>query len=1046
MEEFESFADLLDEETTDTSSDPVITLDSEPMFVALLRQAVGQIWGQDLVMNDFVNYVAPPLSDLLGHVSAKGGNFAAEMKALGKDTERYDFDQSMRAHLINGLFPTLHVAKNLQAWKVPQFKYYDDVARRLFIAGFILHDWLKFPGIEEELNIAGFSHADSIGPLQLPLVENLFIDWCKQLGLESFLNVLGGSNSVLHDLIYIACNTQLRWGTLHNLSQLPRLRPEYSAKRNLCEQLSRLADYLTYVARTPRNVATDSSIRTVISQLSNRTAYFTYHHLADNRGLLGNFIHQSCLEALKNDSRVPILYAPSGVVYLVTKEAVPPPSVVTIAEAIVTKIKVRLRQELIQKLSGFNRDGKGLKYAGYYRLFFDLPAMLHLGAKATFSIIHETKKPSAGKRFEKMRTWLETDLELPDDSRVDQLAEWCYFAEKLIATEYIQFDIAEVLLKEMELSHLRTEFDTVPRDNRAGGVGYHWYFAAGHFLKGPGRGLDPTAWRNKVDELTKKLIIALPQTQSVISQVGQIDNWQDLKTYISQNLTVGELNEPMKMTQNIYAVELHRYHNAKRKGRGTTSVCALCSSPFEIGKQQEAAVLFAPQVYSNKLLLHGSNAIRDICSICSLEMMLRQLLMNPGKASGGNFEGQRIRYLYFYPTYFFTPETQQIIKQVYENLTKPSFTELRKQLITGQGLTTSVHLTPTILQRLKPFLLSPNPAKNRDIRFSENEPIMFYFLGVQPPGRDAKDAEAWIHPAFLALLLPLCLDVKVVASESQLPLLREADELSETTFLDAPHAFVKYLTQKQQTHELQTLAEQSRFNIDEILSTLQRLMVAYLIQIDANSGMGRTGFDYRWQDIPALARNLATSPLYTFYYLKKWQRKEKLDNLPVGKVHLYLDYINYLDERNQVMSHARKLTELYRRFYWAKGSKPNSILRPIAITAETLLTADRRMFKDQAALEEVVFGTLRRRINKLQSDNLARYPEGSNYEEREAAMREFTTYFVKTIYFDEFKEDVSALRGRQLNLLSNACEAIYREENAKYWSERGKPAPVEEEG
>ena len=39
----------------------------------------------------------------------------------------------------------------------------------------------------------------------------------------------------------------------------------------------------------------------------------------------------------------------------------------------------------------------------------------------------------AGKRFAKMRDggWMatEVDLDLPDDLRVDQLAEWCYLAE-----------------------------------------------------------------------------------------------------------------------------------------------------------------------------------------------------------------------------------------------------------------------------------------------------------------------------------------------------------------------------------------------------------------------------------------------------------------------------------------------------------------------------------------------------------------------------------------------------------------------------------------
>ena len=1005
-------------------SDEQIGLAAEPLFAYLLRGAVKQIWNNDPVMHDFVEFVAQPMSDLLGFKAAKGGAFVAEMKALGKDTARYEADQSMRAHLINGLFPALHIAKAIKSWGGGGLRAFDDDTRRLFIAGFVLHDWLKFPGVETELEAAGFSHADSIGPVQLAGVEDLFREWCRKLGLDKFLAEMGGSEPLLHDLIYIACNTQMRWGTLLNLSALPRLNPRYGQKRAMCTELSRLADYLTYIARNPREVVAHQSIRTLISELSNRNARLTYHHVADNRGILTNIIHQSSLEAMQNEDRVPILYAPSGVVYLTRKEAPVAPKVEAIAEAVVLKIKQRLRQRLVQSLTGFKRDGKGLKYANYYESFFETPDLIRLGTRVTFSLIHEGKKPSAGKRYKKMEKWLDLEPNLPDDVRVDQLAEWCYLTEKLVTAEYPQFDAAGILLERLGLAHLRPDFEAVPRDNRAGGVGYHWYFAAGHYVRDIGSGLDPVAWRSQLEELADQLMAVLPEKENEpeMEVKSTKDDWQDLRTYIRQVLTIGEQSSSLDRDQ--FAVELHRYQNAKRRGRGTTSVCSLCSSSFEVGKQQEAAVLFAPQVYSNKLLLHGSNAIRDICAICGLEMMLRQLLMNPGKASGGNFEGQRIRYLYFYPTYFFTPETLQVVKQLYETLNKPSFTELRRQLSTEQGLDSQVHLDPVTLQRLEPLLLTLDPERNRDMRFSENEPVTVYFLGVNPPGRNAKDAESWVHPAFFALLLPLCLDVKVVASESSLPLLLEADEMNEMVLLDGAHAFVKHLL------------GQERIGIDQVLPALQRLIAAYLIQIDGNSGMGRGGFDYRWQDLPAMARNLETSPLYAFHYLKKWQRKQKLDNMPVSKAQLYITLVEtYLNERSQNgMSHAKELTLLYRQFYRAKGSKTNSILRPLSVAAKTVLSADRRLFDTQEALRELVYGELQRRINKLQQDGLAHFPKGSNYESRETAMHKFAAYFVDEIFYGAFRGDASTLQGKQLNLLSSACEAIYRTEQAKEWA------------
>jgi CRISPR-associated protein Csc3 len=198
-----------------------------------------------------------------------------------------------------------------------------------------------------------------------------------------------------------------------------------------------------------------------------------------------------------------------------------------------------------------------------------------------------------------------------------------------------------------------------------------------------------------------------------------------------------------------------------------------------------------------------------------------------------------------------------------------------------------------------------------------------------------------------------------------------------------------------------------------------------LIHLDANSGVGRSGWDYRWQDIPALARDLETSPLYVFHYLKKWQRRVQFDSYGTDRARLYLDYVNYLDERGNSMSYARDLTELYRRFYRAEGYKSNAILKPIQVAARVILEADLRLF-DRDGLLEAVEG----RLNALVSSVLAnqaegRLPPGSTAQSRAEAVRAFTNYFVDQVFFGALAGDTAALRGKQLNLLKNACEAVY---------------------
>lgn len=1027
-ENADAFEEAADLEESAPEKQQAAQIAAEPLLVSLMRRVVGIFWPNDPLMQDFVNCVLQPLSEALGHTAAKGGAFAAQHAAEGREgVERYAQDQSQRAHLLNGLLPVLNIARLLSLWDAPQFRAYDELTRRVFIAGYILHDYLKLPDVEAQLEAAGFGHSSSVGAAQMPLLENIFRDWAARLGLDRFLQPVGGLDALLHDLIYIACNTQVRWGTLRNLSLLKRL-ALHSAQLDLAEQLSRLADLLAYVVQTPPQAMTQK-VQREINTLSAGMARLTYHHVSENRGVLTNFIHNAALGALTHAYRQPMLYAPSGVIYLEHRDKAPQiPAIEPIVEAVIDRIRGMVGRRLEISLTGFRRDGKGLKYADYYWLFFDLPDFIRLGARAALRLINEakTKNPSAGKRFDKMiqGRWMadHVDLDLPNTARVDQLAEWCYLAEKQVAEALPDFEPAGFLLDALGLRDLEDDFRAVPRDNRAGGVGYHWYFAAGHFIKRH-PGLSPAELEEKVLALADDLAGAVRPLQA--AHPGARAGWDDLRAYLAQTLTVGSAAKPD--LRRAVLTELDRHTNAKRKGRGSTTVCALCSSSYTVAAQREAASLFAPQVYSNKKPLGGSNAIRDICSICGIEMMLRQILMNRSNVSGKKFEDRRVRYLYFYPVYFFTPETLEVIRQAHSQLARLRFTELKRSLESRDG---SVDFSPATLQRLQEFMLDPQPAdpdtdRYVRLRFPANEPTTFYFLGVPPPSREPGDAEAWVHPALLSLLIPLMLDVKVVASESPLPLLLEANEINETVFFDAPHAAIQYLVRK------------PRLNVDEILPTLRRVLSAYFIHIDANAASGAKGFDYRWQDIPATARALDQSPLYAFHYLKKWQRKQNgRDALPAAKAAQYLVYARYLSGEQTMTNHARQLTELYRQFYRAKRWNSNSILQPVSKTARAILDADSRLFGDAEALTDAVYGSLRGFIERAYKEQLAFPPRGSTREEQQKAMREFARYFVSEIFFGVFRGDKSALRGRQLNLLRNACEVIYLDEAARDRAER----------
>ena len=573
-------ATLGDPEDTIDESTKAIVLAPEPLFSNLLRSAVASLWGDDAVMHDFVNWVAPNLSSQLGHKTAKGGDFFLKKLAEANEGDGngrvfdYKDDQSMRAHLINGLFPVLHVAQTLQAWDAPQLRSYDDTVRRLFIAGYVLHDWLKLPDVEDELAAHGLKH-DRVNAVQhLAVVEAIFSQWCERLGLDYFLAPIGGVDALLHDLIYIACNTQIKWGTLRNLAALPKLRT-HPRQLGLAENLSRLADYLAYLGRDPRQVVAHSGIHRQISMLSDQSAQLSYHHIAEVRGVITNLIQNAALTTLKSTDCVPLLYAPTGVVYLTRKTNMLTLDLLVLAEAVVAEVKKVAGRRLELNLTGFGRDGKGLKYADYYDLFVKKIDMLAVALAASTKLIHEGKKPSAGKRFAKMSEgqWLdaEVDLALPDDVRVDQVAEWCYVAERIARDLPGGKGAARVLIEAMGLDDLFATFLAVPRDARAGGVGYHWYFAAGHFLKRtPGR--DPEQWAAELRRLARQLTAYLTDEQKKIVQTETIikDGFADLRQYVQQVVTIGAANNnvtPALPRETLFGLELNRYNNAKKRGR-----------------------------------------------------------------------------------------------------------------------------------------------------------------------------------------------------------------------------------------------------------------------------------------------------------------------------------------------------------------------------------------------------------------------------------------------------------------------------------------------
>ncbi|MFZ1793311.1 MAG: type I-D CRISPR-associated protein Cas10d/Csc3, partial [Anaerolineae bacterium] len=648
-------------------------LADEPLFAALLRRAVKKHWGDDGTLLDFCDCVAGPLSAQLGHVGAKGGKFAAELAQAGKDVERFSRDQSLRAHLINGLFPVLRIARRLKGWGAPQFRRYDARAERVFMASYLLHDWVKLPSAQRAMQAAGLNH-DTVNPAKdLQFMRQTFTNLCAELGIDKFLQPVGGVGEVLEDLIAIASNTQLRWGTNRNPSAFPNLVLD-GPTRDLCEQLSRMADYITYLARTPREVARHDGLHQTLVQLSDGKARLVSHHVTEVRGILTNLIHNAAMEAMTNKCREPLLFAPSGVVYFEWEGAPPLPEIEQIAEDTIETIKRTSKKQIIRYGVGTSFDNKGIKFADYYKEILNFDEYVKVTCEIVSLRIKNSHVKDRYKSMIKKAFVSAAELcDMPEDVQVDSLAAWFRTCSMNLVDTISEID--ERLLSFLNFTDdIKRIFNRIPQSD--GGMGLRWFFAAGQYRKCH-PGLDPEAWRGQMAGIADALANAIgpvPLTQD--------DPWADTRDYIQRALHfVDGAAQAANLEQNVFLRELGNYTNAKCGGRGVSIASSVGSSPYESREQRETSVLFAPQVYTSRLPLHGSKAIRGIDPISAKEMMLRQLFMNRSNAIGGKFEGQKIRYLYFYPVYFFSLETMKVFDELYDRLQGLSLTELKRQLV-----------------------------------------------------------------------------------------------------------------------------------------------------------------------------------------------------------------------------------------------------------------------------------------------------------------------------------------------------------------------------
>lgn len=1064
------------------------------LTIQLFKQAIQESAGNtgDEILSDFAELVLPNLVRQLAGATAKGGvlfdkmeqRVLARRRKEGRErpvSRNSAGDQSLLSHLLNGLFPTYRIIKHLKQKDIQKNQvksYCGDVQCRVYITAYLLHDFEKFPDyvpwliekdVEDTLKnrdwVDKFPDKFDAPDLGRGYVRKKILDF----NLDQFLG--DRWEDYIDDIIWISGNAGDKSDSDRGLITRG-LKPLSDDRldgriREVLVSLVKLSDRFASAIKHPRDVISQGGLANLLKSLSREQYKFSYHSLSDNRGVLTNVVNNALMELHPIEFYQPLLYLPDGVAYLARGNA-PPIDTTLIPNKVVDKIKQLCSDELRQTQTGFGRDGKGIKFAEYYWLYFDIESLMEVAVSAACTIIHSGKTSSGVKRSTSLNGYKlngelppDLDVDFSDDYRIDRLAEfgdllcrriWQGWCDRFDAWQKKQpkvkrqvtpeLDLTQKLAEHLGLSDVIPDLRSIQSLKNTGGVPLDWYYlSAKHNQRNSG--LDDAQLRTVMEDM---VTFATSLIQPLIEEVTLPDGWDDLRTYVSRIVTLPS-GAVVQTETDPFLLELKRYQSAKITGRGRENVCAMSSSAYTVTEQMESSTLFAPQVYSNRQILFNVQAAkRKICSIWSVEIMLRQILMNQTKATGADFEGRKFRYLYLYPAYFFTPETNNFLQKAYGYIRRTRFnSDIRKHLVTDQN---EARLTIENYQKVDSLLIDEVNEKDQTFKLSypSKQPITFFFMAI-PPGRDAKDTESWVMPAWLAYALPIVLDVKVVASESPVPPFISGAEFEKTTMLDSAHQAITSLTkQEKDGTRLDAILPSNQF------SPLNALSAAYCIHLEVNR---KKDGDPDWGKLAALARDLETSPLYVFHYLTKLVRKLDWDAPPISKIKLYFDFYNCFEPEGKDMNQLRELTQRYRKFYRAKSqyAKPNAVLKPIDEAADVILKIDRGLATDTESLIDIVAA----RLAKLMVNVRRRTAEGKptlvlvdgkwkpalTPEQERQEIYDFAKFFVKDIFEGTFKGDRARLTGTQLNLIRDTCDYLYRLEDDKERQVVQEPEPEE---
>lgn len=979
----------------------------------------------DPILQAYIKTVLPAMETEFALIPALGGSEAVHRYRLQGDKRIEDkirkrmrfSDQSLLVHVLNAL---------LTAWNLLPFldedRQLSDDEKRLLCLGLTLHDYNKYCEGESE---------DSPKAHEVDKVLHL----CQELGKTlNFSEFWSEWQDYISEIGYLAQNTQSKTGTnpypinwttfkLDDRRLDVPLRP-LLAFGDVAVHMSDPAD-LVVAREGNKKRSSGDALQEHLDALQIERK-LVYHRLRDCTGLLSNAIHNAVLHFTEELDWQPLLFFAQGVVYLAPIDA-DVPDRETLQVALWDATSQLLGNKMLGGDIGFKRDGKGVKVAPQTLELFSPAELIRNLPDVIMAKVGNAKNPATPQRLQSLNL-SEAEykrLELGADLRSDRLAELIFLAQKEFFSDCPEF--APWVLKTLDIQGFITPEQT---QIQSGGVNYGWYHAAAYYIAVvTGNVLNLEQLNEHLQDLVNALADwaetnhFLPKQHSPTRDI--------FLEYVEQYLEVAGWD----VQAQSFEAELANYTAAKTKA-AKQPICSLSSGEFASEDQMDSVVLFKPQQYSNKNPLGGRQIKRGISKIWSLEMLLRQAIW---AVPAGKLEDQQPVFLSIFPAYVYSPQVAKAVRVLVNELKRVNFWEVRKfwqengmeaEALRHYAWVQDDDESPRFAEKRYGQGKAQNASGERKV---VNQDLTFMAI-VHTTTRGKTVTDAWIEPAFLAMVLPFLLGVKVVASTSSIPLYNSDREFRESVKLDGPAGFWNALGLPTSMH----LEEWLHGRVQRLDRLLNRFLIACSIHLDCEGDLPdprdpmNSRRDPHWRRFSGTAREITTNVLNIFSLADSHFRDTKQDPT-AEEAQLYWIYAQQWAKGDECMERCMEFTEKlvreYRKFYQVGvRDSSHSILLPLTKALDLILSSPYHTKPETLIFQGA--GQLHDAIQRQETYKRPLIMDKSvepsvRYEQELEAIQTFMTTCVKEVFLVEYKGDRALLQENR-NRIKSGAEFAYR--------------------